>query len=350
LAGVEVRDLSKSFGSTLVLDAVTADFAEGKLTSLLGASGSGKTTLLRIVAGFVDADRGEVRIDAQPVTHTPVWRRNIGMVFQSYALFPHMTVAQNIAFGLHRRGIRGAAARREVDRTLEMVRLTGMEQRRPQQLSGGQQQRVALARAIVIRPNVLLLDEPLSALDRRLRQDMQVELRRIQREVGVTTIFVTHDQEEALTLSDEVAILDHGRIVQIGTPTEVYERPRTRFAATFLGDANFLEGRATPEGIVAGGALIRTLDKLPAPGTSVVVAVRPEKIVMLPANAATAENAMAATLRQTIYAGATSTHLLAGPHGENLRVFVQNREPEAIPPGTPMTLAWPAAHTVIVES
>jgi putative spermidine/putrescine transport system ATP-binding protein/spermidine/putrescine transport system ATP-binding protein len=349
LAGVEVRDVSKSFGATMVLDGITAGFADGKLTSLLGASGSGKTTLLRIVAGFLDADRGEVRIDAQTVTHTPVWRRNIGMVFQSYALFPHMTVAQNIAFGLHRRGIRGTAARQQVERTLEMVRLTGLEQRRPQQLSGGQQQRVALARAIVIRPNVLLLDEPLSALDRRLRQDMQVELRRIQREVGVTTIFVTHDQEEALTLSDEVAILDRGHIVQIGAPAEVYERPRTRFAATFLGDANFLEGRATPEGVVAAGTLIRTHDKLPVPGTSVIVAVRPEKMAMLPANAVTAENALPATLRQTIYAGATSTHLLAGPHGESLRVFVQNREPEAIAPGTPVILAWPVAHTVIVE-
>ena len=197
MAGVEVRDLSKSFGSTLVLDGITAGFAEGKLTSLLGASGSGKTTLLRIVAGFVDADRGEVRIDAQPVTHTPVWRRNIGMVFQSYALFPHMTVVQNIAFGLHRRGIRGAAARREVDRTLEMVRLTGLESRRPQQLSGGQQQRVALARALVNSPRLLLADEPTGDLDGATAARVFELIERLHATHGLTSILVTHNLDLA---------------------------------------------------------------------------------------------------------------------------------------------------------
>ncbi len=236
MTNVDITSVAKTYGQTPVLADITTHFAEGSFTSLLGPSGSGKTTLLRIVAGFITPDSGKVAIGGADVTDTPVYARNIGMVFQSYALFPHMTVAQNVAFGLARRGIRGAEARKLVDRALEMVRLPDFGERRPKQLSGGQQQRVALARAVVIQPSVLLLDEPLSALDRRLRQEMQVELKRIQRETGLTTIFVTHDQEEALALSDKVAILDRGRIVQMGPPAEVYEQPKTRFAAEFLGD------------------------------------------------------------------------------------------------------------------
>jgi len=239
VSGVEIIAVGKGYGALRVLDDVSASFEAGRLTSLLGPSGSGKTTLLRIIGGSIAPDAGEIRFAGENVTDVPLWRRNVGMVFQSYALFPHMTVHDNVIFGLHRRGIRGGAARKEVARVLEMVHLTGLEQRKPKHLSGGQQQRVALARAIVTKPRVLLLDEPLSALDRRLRQEMQIELRRIQRESGLTTIFVTHDQEEALTLSDTVAILDRGRIVQAGRPAEIYERPQTRFAASFLGDANF---------------------------------------------------------------------------------------------------------------
>ena len=205
---VEAVSISKSYAGNRVLDRVGASFQPGLFTSLLGPSGSGKTTLLRIIGGFVAPDEGEVRFDGVDVTGVPLWRRNVGMVFQSYALFPHMTVQENVVFGLNRRGVRGEAARKETARALEMVRLTGFEQRRPKQLSGGQQQRVALARAMVTKPRVLLLDESLSALDRRLRQEMQIELRRIQRQSGLTTIFVTHDQEEALTLSDTIAILD----------------------------------------------------------------------------------------------------------------------------------------------
>ena len=240
--GVEVKGIAKSFGPTRVLDDVALGFADGGFTSLLGPSGSGKTTLLRIIGGFEAPDAGTVTIGGEDVTRIPLWRRRIGMVFQSYALFPHMTVAENVAYGLRRQGLRGAAATAEVARALALVELEGFDARRPKQLSGGQQQRVALARAVVTKPRVLLLDEPLSALDRRLRQTMQVELRRIQRDSGLTTIFVTHDQEEALTLSDRVAILDRGRIVQEGAPAELYERPATLFAATFLGDANLLSG------------------------------------------------------------------------------------------------------------
>jgi putative spermidine/putrescine transport system ATP-binding protein/spermidine/putrescine transport system ATP-binding protein len=248
--------------------------------------------------------------------------------------------------------VRGPSAAKEAREALEMVRLTGFEARSPKQLSGGQQQRVALARAIVTKPEVLLLDEPLSALDRRLRQEMQVELKRIQRESGLTTIFVTHDQEEALTLSDRIAILDRGRIVQDGVPGEIYERPRTRFAASFLGDANFLEGTVTASGVEVAGALVRVAGKLPAVGSRVTLAVRPEKMTILAPNTASSfENALPATLREVIYAGAVSTYLLTGADGRELKVFAQNRAQDGagFQPGASVTLGWSAAHTIPME-
>ena len=334
-----------------MLDEVSAVFEAGRFTSLLGASGSGKTTLLRIIAGFVLPEAGSVRIGTADVTRVPVWRRSIGMVFQSYALFPHMSVTENVVFGLNRRGIRGAAAAREVRRVLDLVRLTGLEDRRPKQLSGGQQQRVALARAIVINPDVLLLDEPLSALDRRLRQEMQIELKRIQRESGLTTIFVTHDQEEALALSDRVAILEAGRILQVGAPAEIYERPRTRFAASFLGDANFLTGKAVPGGVEVNGRTVRSTDPVQPGGGLVTVAVRPEKIAIAPAGTmVSVENSLPARVREVIYAGAASTYLLDGPGGEDLKVFAQNRESEPVAAGQEVVLAWSAAHTILLPA
>ena len=350
MVGVDVAGVSKGFGAVPVLDNVSAAFAPGMLTSLLGPSGSGKTTLLRIIAGFETPDRGSVRIGGETVTDTPVWRRQIGMVFQSYALFPHMTVLQNVLFGLHRRGVRGGAAVARARESLELVRLGGFEARRPAQLSGGQQQRVALARAIVTGPRVLLLDEPLSALDRRLRQEMQVELRRIQRTLNLTTIFVTHDQEEALTLSDTVAILDHGRIVQSGAPAEVYERPRSRFAASFLGDANFLAGTATADGVVVSGRLLSTADPLPPPGSAVTLAVRPEKIGLDTADSAADGNTLPAIVQQIIYAGAASTFLLAAEDGTLLRVFAQNRDVPAAALGQRVVLHWAPAHSVVVAA
>jgi putative spermidine/putrescine transport system ATP-binding protein/spermidine/putrescine transport system ATP-binding protein len=349
VSGVEVEAVTKRFGTETVLDGVSAHFGDGSFTSLLGPSGSGKTTLLRIIAGFLTPDLGVVRIGGADVTNVPVWQRRIGMVFQSYALFPHMSVAQNVVFGLNRRGLQGARAAAEVKRVLELVRLTGLEDRRPKQLSGGQQQRVALARAIVTRPDVLLLDEPLSALDRRLRQEMQVELRRIQRESGLTTIFVTHDQEEALTLSDRVAILDRGRIVQEGPPAEVYERPRTRFAAACLGDANFLMGRVVPEGVDVGGRIVRAAGPAGGVGAVVTLAVRPEKIVLLSArDPCPFDNCLPAKVRAVIYAGAASTYLLEGPGGAELKVFAQNREDRAFDVGQDVRLAWAADHSIVV--
>ncbi|MGM4985371.1 MULTISPECIES: ABC transporter ATP-binding protein [Rhizobium] len=352
MTNVEVSSVAKTYGRTPVLADISTDFTEGSFTSLLGPSGSGKTTLLRIIAGFITPDSGKVAIGGQDVTETPVWARNIGMVFQSYALFPHMTVAENVAFGLARRGIRGAEARQQVDRALEMVRLPGFGDRKPKQLSGGQQQRVALARAMVIKPSVLLLDEPLSALDRRLRQEMQVELLRIQRETGLTTIFVTHDQEEALTLSDKVAILDRGRIVQIGAPAEVYERPKTRFAAQFLGDSNFLNGTIANGGVrLADGTLVRCHGPLSSTGNSATLAVRPEKMSILPAGTSPEAglNALAARIETVIYAGPALTYVLVTPDGTSLKLFAQNRDGTVLASGTDVTLAWSPDHTIAVE-
>ncbi|WP_371418335.1 ABC transporter ATP-binding protein [Methylocapsa sp. S129] len=350
MVGVDVVSIVKDYGPARVLDGVSAAFEPGRFTSLLGPSGSGKTTLLRIIAGFVTPNAGTVSFGGVDVTGEPVWKRNVGMVFQSYALFPHMSVRDNIRFGLDRRGVRGEVANREVNRVLELVHLEGFDQRRPKELSGGQQQRVALARAIVTKPRVLLLDEPLSALDRRLRQGMQVELRRIQRESGLTTIFVTHDQEEALTLSDEVAILDRGRIVQHGSPTDIYERPRTRFAASFLGDANFFTGQVNAGAIEIGPYRLSTQDSLPAQGSAVTFAVRPEKMnFQAPRDGARPMNRFGATLREIIYAGATSTFLLADDSGSELKVFLQNRDMAWPSIGARVELSWSPSDTILVS-
>ncbi|MGI3901469.1 MAG: ABC transporter ATP-binding protein [Janthinobacterium lividum] len=350
--GVEVRGIAKSFGPTRVLDDITMGFADGGFTSLLGPSGSGKTTLLRIIGGFEAPDAGTVTIGGEDVTRTPLWRRRIGMVFQSYALFPHMTVAENVAYGLHRQGIRGTAAKAEVARALALVELEGFDARRPKQLSGGQQQRVALARAIVTKPRVLLLDEPLSALDRRLRQTMQVELRRIQRESGLTTIFVTHDQEEALTLSDRVAILDRGRIIQEGTPSEVYERPLTLFAATFLGDANLFAGTVRSGAVETPQGALRSATPLPADGTPVTLAVRPEKLLLLAPGQVAPEglNGIDATLRLVVYAGATSTILLTMQDGTEVKAFCPSGDVPTAEPGAMLRVAWSPAHTIVLRS
>jgi putative spermidine/putrescine transport system ATP-binding protein len=240
MASVSVKNLTKAFGSVKALDDVTVDFPDGDFFALLGPSGSGKTTLLRAIAGFVFAEEGSIHIGDQSVEHIPVEQRDIGMMFQNYALFPNMNVADNIGFGLRVRKVGLPEERRRIGEALELVRLEGYGERKPHELSGGQQQRVALARAIVTNPRVLLLDEPLSALDKSLRIEMQFELKRIQREIGITTIFVTHDQEEALTLSDKIGILREGRMVQAGHPRDVYHDPVDTFTATFLGEANIL--------------------------------------------------------------------------------------------------------------
>ncbi len=242
-AAIKLDQVTKTFdGRVMAVDAVTLDIAAGEFFSLLGPSGCGKTTSLRMIAGFEHPDSGRVHVGGRDITDLPVHRRDMGMVFQSYALFPHRTVAENVAFGLRMREVPKPEIERRVAAALAQVALTGFETRKPGQLSGGQQQRVALARALVVEPPVLLCDEPLGALDRKLRQQMQFELKELQKRLGVTLVFVTHDQEEALAMSDRIAVMNGGRVEQVGTPTEIYERPRTRFVADFIGEINILEG------------------------------------------------------------------------------------------------------------
>jgi spermidine/putrescine transport system ATP-binding protein len=243
-ASLEIRNVTKQFGDLVAVNDVSLDIKEGEIFSFLGPSGCGKTTLLRCIAGLEDMDEGEILIGGEIVNHIPPYKRNCSIVFQQHALFPHMNVFDNIAFGLVERKIAKDEIKRRVGDLLELVNLTGMEDRYPSQLSGGQQQRVALIRSLVLRPAVLLLDEPLAALDRKLRKEMQVELKRIQREVGITFMNVTHDQKEALSLSDRIAVMRDGRIIQLGSPSEIYESPRTTFVADFMGASNIFPGRA----------------------------------------------------------------------------------------------------------
>jgi putative spermidine/putrescine transport system ATP-binding protein len=307
--------VSKHYGATRALDEVSVNVARGEFLTLLGPSGSGKTTMLMAIAGFVAPTGGRILLNGQPIQHLPPEKRNFGMVFQGYALFPHLTVARNIAFPLEVRGAGKSEIDRKVGDALGLVQLGALADRLPRQLSGGQQQRVALARALVFAPHLLLLDEPLSALDRKLRADMQIELKAFHRKVGLTFIYVTHDQEEALSMSDRVAILRDGRLLQLGAPAELYERPATRFVAEFLGRSNFLSGKveqASAEGFVfrCGGALFVQLGPEPRPqaGEAVMVALRPERIRIVELGAQLV-NMIDGTIAEWSYLG-TTWHLL----------------------------------------
>jgi putative spermidine/putrescine transport system ATP-binding protein len=279
---LELRGLTKAYGGQIVVKDVTVSVEPGEFFTLLGPSGSGKTTTLMIIAGFTPADSGDVSIDGRSLGSVSADRRNIGTVFQHYALFPHMSVAENLAFPLEMRRLPRSEINRRICELLEIVRLQGMEEKYPSQLSGGQQQRVALARAVIFRPPVLLMDEPLGALDKKLRAHLQLELKQIQRQIGVTVVYVTHDQEEALTMSDRIAIMHDGQIVQVGTPTDLYASPRSVFVADFLGESNMLSatiGRALDGqsvARVAAGGQLGVQTELP-PGRSCTLAIRPER-------------------------------------------------------------------------
>jgi len=304
---VTIRNLAKTFDRTTVLDGISLDIKAGEFFFLLGPSGCGKTTLLRILAGFEKPDGGEVLFDGADVSRMPPQERNASMVFQSYALWPHMTVAQNVAYGLENRGVGGADLKKKVGRALELVRLGGFDNRFPSQLSGGQQQRVALARALVVGPRLLLLDEPLSNLDARLRADMRVELAALHRETGVTTVYVTHDQEEALSLAGRIAYIDKGKLVQVGTPRQLYRTPVTAAAARFLGNANIIYATVrerrdrlltadTPfglmKGLAAGGANFE-------PGSRAYCFIRPERLMP----GVNADNSVRGTVLSVLYTG-----------------------------------------------
>jgi len=315
---VEVREVTKRFvgptgrpGSEVVaVDDVTLQVCDGEFFSMLGPSGCGKTTTLRMIAGFEHPTSGEIYIHGKPMGLTPPYQRTTNMVFQNYALFPHMTIARNVGFGLEMKKVPKPDIDRRVQEVLEMVRLPGFGPRRPNQLSGGQQQRIALARALVNRPEVLLLDEPLGALDLKLRKEMQLELKTLQQEVGITFVYVTHDQEEALTMSDRIAVMHQGKVLQVGTPTEIYERPSCRFVADFIGESNFLVGTVQQQRddlatVLVDGRLpvVASTDQALSPGDQVTVAVRPEKIRLLPRPLAGQNNAFTGQIEQVVYIG-----------------------------------------------
>lgn len=308
MARLDISQLYFSVGTTDILRNVDLSVEDGKCLALLGPSGCGKTTTLRCVAGFVTPTAGEISINGTSILGRPTHKRNVGLVFQDYALFPHMTVVDNVAYGLKRRGVAAAERKTRTDAALALVQLEGFEDRRPNQLSGGQQQRVALARALVVQPDVLLLDEPLGALDRRLRDQMQVELKRIQREAGITTIIVTHDQEEALSLSDRIAVMLDGRIEEVGTPADLYRRPKSRAVMEFLGASNILDG--TVEGDAAGLTRLRVGPscvlhaKTPPNGASKLrVGIRPERITISHDAPANAVNHLTGHVLEAVYKG-----------------------------------------------
>lgn len=339
---VELVNVTKQFPDpagglfTAVRD-VTMRIRDGEFFSMLGPSGCGKTTSLRMIAGFELPTSGDVMIHSRPMGRTPPFRRPVNTVFQSYALFPHLSIGDNVAFGLQMDGVPRSEIGARVKEALAMVRLPGLEARKPRQLSGGQQQRVALARALVKRPEVLLLDEPLGALDQKLRKEMQLELKKLQREVGITFVFVTHDQEEALTMSDRIAVMSQGDVLQVGLPAEIYETPNCRFVADFIGETNFLQGSVVAGNgqdvtvLLENGATVSaSATEAPAAGTPVSVTIRPEKIQLEGAGFAAqagATNLFSGTVISVVYIGTDTHYDVDLGAGQSVRVRRQNSAP-----------------------
>jgi spermidine/putrescine transport system ATP-binding protein len=360
-ADIHLENVSKRFGEALAVDRLTLSIERGRFYAMLGPSGCGKTTTLRMIGGFEDPTEGRVYLGGDEVTDHPPYKRDVNTVFQSYALFPHLSVERNVAFGLERRKTRKSETAQRVGEALEMVQLSGYEKRKPSQLSGGQQQRVALARALVNRPRALLLDEPLGALDLRLRKQLQIELKRIQQEVGITFVHVTHDQEEAMTMADTIAVMNEGRIDQAGSATELYERPQTEFVANFLGISNLIEARVvSTAGTLCqiethdGAPLHVPADRIARHGDDAVkVGVRPEKITLLPPGAAPPDgaNVLRGTVVVASFLGVSIQYLIRAAGGEELTVIAQNIDgsgPDAFAVGREVQLAWDPRHTFVV--
>ena len=359
-ADIKLVDVTKRFGDLVAVDGISLDIDKGEFFSLLGPSGCGKTTTLRMIGGFERPDSGRIELDGADVAGLPPYRRNVNTVFQSYALFPHLNVFDNVAYGLRRKKVEKAEISTRVREILELVDLAGHETRRSTQLSGGQQQRVALARALVNRPRVLLLDEPLGALDLKLRKQMQLELKGIQHEVGITFIYVTHDQDEAMTMSDRLAVMRDGRVEQVGPPTEVYEQPATRFVAEFLGASNLFEGSLGSSDGPLREVALSSGEKVSVPanlldggGESVTLGVRPEKVRIGPRGSAAADrNAIEGRVQDATFVGVSHVFTVATRAGGVMTVYEQNvggsrdRLPAA---GEDVILSWEPSHTFVVS-
>jgi spermidine/putrescine transport system ATP-binding protein len=358
---VRLVDVVKRFGDSNAVDHISLDVKDGEFFSLLGPSGCGKTTTLRMIGGFEQPTSGLIELQGQDVTWLPSYKRNVNTVFQSYALFPHLTIEENVAFGLRRKKVKDAEVKSRVTDMLKLVELPGFERRKPNQISGGQAQRVALARALINRPAVLLLDEPLGALDLKLRKQMQVELKRIQREVGITFLYVTHDQEEAMTMSDRIAVMNKGQYEQLGDPESLYERPQTRFVASFLGVSNLLAG--TVDGSADSFALIKLADdtrlRVPAGlvdgNTQIEVGIRPEKVRMNRADdpIPAAANQLEGVVSDVSYVGVSTQYIVASRGGIPMTVYEQNVERtnhgSLYHQGDQVRLSWLPEHTFVVR-
>jgi spermidine/putrescine transport system ATP-binding protein len=355
---VSLDRITKRFDEVVAVDNLTLDVPAGHFFSLLGPSGCGKTTTLRMIGGFEEPTRGRVHLGGRDVTALPPYRRDVNTVFQSYALFPHLTVEENIAFGLKRKKRPKDEISKRVGEALDLVALTGLGRRKPNHLSGGQQQRVALARALVNHPQVLLLDEPLGALDLKIRKQMQLELKRIQNEVGITFLYVTHDQEEAMTMSDWIAVMRDGRVEQMGAPEDVYERPASEFVAGFLGASNLLAGeikeraRGEVTVLVEGGSTARVpAARVDGVAEKVKVGVRPEKIRLqaLEDGAPDGSNQVEGMLVMSTFVGVGHQYEIQGPGGKQLRVYAQNvGDQRAFATGQRVRLVWRPEHTFVV--
>jgi spermidine/putrescine transport system ATP-binding protein len=349
---VELSAVTKRFGEFVAVDDLSLDIYEGEFFSLLGPSGCGKTTTLRMIAGFEEPTEGEISVGGDPMRRVPPYRRPVNTVFQSYAIFPHLNVFDNVAFGLRRSGVKGEELHKRVTDACEMVQLSGFEKRKPSMLSGGQQQRVALARALVNHPEVLLLDEPLGALDLKLRKEMQLYLKNLQHEVGITFIYVTHDQEEALTMSDRIAVMNEGRVQQVADPPTLYELPRNRFVSDFIGQTNVFSGTvesvsgkritlSTPSGKVEATAREAEVEV----GAEAHAAVRPEKVRF----GSEGDNVSTARIQQLVYLGVSTQYIAELPDGEKLVLYQQNSREDANPEiGEEVPVAWDARNCLIL--